>query len=78
MEVITVYKCECNGKTYPTKQSLKQHQRTKGHQQWENSAELRDLKIQLTKRDNRIMELQLDKKNLQELNLMLMKRISDG
>ena len=75
MELVTTYICECTGRNYCTKTKLAQHRKTKVHNQWETNTELRDLKIGLTKRDNKILELETDKRNLQELNLMLMKKI---
>ena len=76
MEVTQAFICECNNRNYNTKIGLNQHRRTKAHVQWENAKELRELKIELTKKDNKIMELEVDKKNLQYLNLILMKKIS--
>lgn len=76
MEVTQTFICECNDRNYNTKIGLNQHRRTKAHVQWENQKELRELKIELTKKYNKIMELEVDKKNLQDLNLLLMKKIS--
>ena len=76
MNICQTFICDCNNRNYNTKASLSQHKKTKAHIQWENSKELRELKIELTKKDNKILELQVDKKNLQELNLMLMKKIT--
>lgn len=76
MEVTQTFICDCNNRNYNTKIGLNQHRRTKAHVQWENQKELRELKIDLTKKDNKIMELEIDKKNLQDLNLILMKKIS--
>ena len=76
MEITQTFICDCNNRNYNTKIGLNQHRRTKAHVQWENQKELRELKIELTKKDNKIMELEIDKKNLQDLNLILMKKIS--
>ena len=76
MEVTSTHFCECNGRNYCTKAKLTQHKKTKTHVQWENHTELRELKIELTKKDNKIVGLQIDKRNLQDLNLMLMKKIT--
>ena len=76
MECSLVFRCECNGKTYPTKQSLTQHKKTKVHQSWENSGELRELKMELTHRDNTILKLKNTIEMLRELNTTLIKRIN--
>ena len=76
MDVVCNYTCECNGRNYFTKAKLTQHKKTKGHVYWENSSELRDLKIKLTTMENKIHALQTDKRHLQDLNLMLMKKIN--
>jgi hypothetical protein len=76
MECSLVFRCECNGKTYPTKQSLNQHKKTKAHQSWENSGELRELKMELTHRDNTILKLKNTIEMLRELNTTLIKRIN--
>lgn len=44
------------------------------HSDWENRSELKDLKIDLTRKDNIIKALEADKSHLQELNLMLMRK----
>ena len=49
---------------------------SQGHILWSNAQELRGLKIEMTRRDNRITELEVDKKNLQELNTLLMQRLA--
>lgn len=76
MECSLVFRCECNGKTYPTKHSLVQHSKTKAHQSWERSGELRDLKVELTHRDNTILKLKNTIEMLRELNTTLIKRIN--
>ena len=53
------------------------HKKTKVHVQWEQNSELRNLKIEMTKRDNEIVRLQSDKELLQELNLVLVRKIKD-
>jgi hypothetical protein len=75
MECHVVYTCECNKKQYPSLASLKQHKKTKVHQSWESTKELRDLKIQLTARDNEILSLHTKLKSLRELNTLLLERI---
>ena len=76
MELVQTFTCDCNSRDYKSRANLKQHKKTNVHIQWENDKELRELKIELTKKDNKILELQTDKLNLQELNLILMKRIN--
>ena len=44
-------------KTYPSKQALNAHRKTKGHKSWEEASELRKLKMELTNRDNTIVSL---------------------
>ena len=51
MEISQVFKCPCNGRIYPSLQSLKQHKKTKIHLSWEGSRELRELK-KLSKKYN--------------------------
>ena len=75
MEIIINYKSACNDKTYPSKQSLKAHQRTKGHLQWEHEAELRNLKITLTEKDNTIISLNNKLTILRDFNSQLLVRI---
>jgi hypothetical protein len=76
MECTVVFKCECNGKSYPSESSLKAHKKTKGHIAWENTSEVRKLKIMLTERDNDILKLKDQNSKLRELNTVLVKRIS--
>lgn len=75
MEIIIQFICPCNNKSYPSKQSLKAHQRTKGHLQWDNEHELRNLKITLTERDNNIVYLNNKVDLLRDLNNKLIDRI---
>ena len=75
MECHVIYTCECNKKQYPSLTSLKQHKKTKVHQSWESAKELRELKIQLTTRDNEILSLHTKLKSLRELNALLLERI---
>jgi hypothetical protein len=49
-------------KTYPSKQALNAHRKTKGHKSWEEASELR----KLTTRDNTIVSLK---------NTILIKRL---
>lgn len=76
MECTVVFRCECNNKTYPSKQALSQHRKTKGHQSWQEKSELRDLKVELTHRDNEILRLKNAVNLLKELNTTLIKRLS--
>lgn len=75
MECRLIYKCECNDKEYPSQSSLKSHRKTKAHISWENTKELRDLKIKLTERDNQILSLHTKITSLKELNNALIQRI---
>ena len=75
MDVAVTHACECTGKNYKTKSALAAHKKTKIHMQWEVQAELRGLKVQLTKRDNKIVGLQADKQALQELNMLLVREV---
>lgn len=75
MECIVVFRCECNNKTYPSKSALNAHRKTKAHKAWEETKELRLLKIELTERDNRIVSLNQTITLLKELNTTLIKRI---
>ena len=74
MEIQNTFICKCNGKDYISNKNLKQHRKTKMHSDWENRSELKDLKIDLTRKDNIIKALEADKSHLQELNLMLMRK----
>lgn len=76
MECSIVFKCECNNKHYPSQTSLKSHKKTKGHKQWEEQNELRELKIKLTLKDNKILSLENKVNNLRELNTHLLNRIN--
>lgn len=75
MECSIVFRCECNDKTYPSKAALNAHKKTKGHKSWEEAAELRKLKIELTNRDNTIVSLKNTINSLKELNTILIKRL---
>ena len=75
MEITVQYNCPCNKKSYPSKQSLKAHQRTKGHLQWDHEHELRSLKITLTEKDNNILFLTNKISLLRDLNNKLIDRI---
>ena len=72
-----IFKCPCNDRDYPTQASLKSHQKTKMHMNWVASREQRELKIDMTKRDNKILALELQNSNLKELNVILIERIRD-
>ena len=76
MECTVVYRCECNNKTYPSHQSLKNHKKTKLHKSWMETKELRDLKIELTNRENVILSLYSKIDLLKELNDTLLKRLT--
>ena len=61
--------------TYPSLKSLKSHQKTKMHKSWENSSELRELKKELTHRDNKILILEKRMGTLIDLNNVLLDRL---
>tara|TARA_B100001094_G_C18063303_1_gene736182 strand:+ start:887 stop:1135 length:249 start_codon:yes stop_codon:yes gene_type:complete len=73
-QVSLCFTCFCNNKNYSSQLSLKNHQKTKGHKQWEERNELKLLKIDLTDKDNQIVKLQNDVVNLKELNNLLLRR----
>lgn len=77
MDVALIYSCECTQRNYKSRSGLAAHKKTKVHVQWEQNSELRNLKIEMTKRDNEIVRLQSDKELLQELNLVLVRKIKD-
>ena len=73
--VALAHTCECTGKNYKTKSGLAAHKKTKVHLAWEQGSEMRSLKIELTKKDNLIVQLNADNSALQQLNLMLAKEV---
>ena len=75
MEVVQVYTCECTGKNYKSRSGLASHQKTKIHLQWEQKSEIRTLRMSITQKDNEIISLKSDKSLLQELNLMLARKL---
>ena len=76
MECSVVFRCPCNNKAYPSHVALKAHQKTKSHNAWQTSNELRELKIALTEKDNTIVALTHKIDLLKELNTTLLQRIS--
>ena len=72
MDISKCVVCECTGKTY---KNIKTHQKSQIHQAWVTKNELRDLKIQLTQRDNMIVILENKINQLQELNTRLISDI---
>lgn len=76
-EIIIVYKCPCNNRDYPSKASLLAHKKTKMHKNWESTREQRELKKDLTKKDNKILALETTVTRLRQLNNILIERISD-
>ena len=75
MECTIVFRCDCNNKTYPSKSALYSHKKTKTHKAWEETKELRQLKIQLTEHTNTIVALNSTISLLKELNTTLIKRL---
>ena len=75
MECTVVFRCDCNNKTYPSKSALHSHKKTKTHKAWEETKELRQLKIQLTEHANTIVALNSTISLLKELNTTLIKRL---
>jgi len=66
MEVQPVFRCPCNKKTYESQKKLKLHQKTQGHKSWIEHEELREIKIELTRRDNKITKLGAENMFLRE------------
>ncbi len=75
MELAQIFECPCNKRTYPSPNSLKAHQKTKMHKSWENATELRELKKELTIRDNTILKLERRFDILMDLNNVLLEKI---
>lgn len=75
MECQIVFQCDCNQKTYPSKQALTQHQKTKNHVAWRERNELKQLKIELTDKTNTIVALTNQIDLLKELNQILVQQI---
>jgi|DEB0MinimDraft_6_1074348.scaffolds.fasta_scaffold129642_1 septal ring factor EnvC (AmiA/AmiB activator) len=57
-ELTTVLCCECNGVTYGNMTKLNAHKKTMHHRLWEQEKTIKDLKGELTKRDNTIARLE--------------------
>ena len=83
MDVALQYTCPCNQRNYGTRARLIAHQKTKTHVAWEDGAELRQLRTELLRTQNKIVALeaqlktlQSDKATLRRLNDVLIKRIS--
>jgi len=68
--------CKCNNKTYSSEKSYKNHCKTKGHLAWTEQMELKNIKMELTRRDNEITALKVQNEDLRDLNLILVKRLS--
>jgi len=66
MEVQPVFRCPCNNKIYESQNKLKLHQKTQRHKSWIEREELREIKIELTRRDNNITKLQAENMFLRE------------
>lgn len=82
MEVAVRHTCACNQRDYGTRARLLAHQKTKTHKQWEDGAELRDLRTELLRSQNTIValeaqlrDLRADKSTLRGLNDALIRRI---
>jgi hypothetical protein len=69
MEISKSLICPCNGKLYASKITLKAHQKTMIHTNWENNFKVRDLEIRATRLDN-------ENGHLRRLNILLMERIA--
>ena len=67
--------CACNGRDYRTAGGLRAHQKTQKHLSWEWGAELRALKMDLIRRDNRILELERDAEILTDFNHRLVREL---
>ena len=73
--LVRTHVCECNGRDYYSAQGLRAHQRSQKHITWQNRAELRELKAELTRRDNRIAELSRDLAVLRDFNQHLVREL---
>ena len=74
MEVATLFKCFCNQKVYDTRAKLKQHQKTKIHLAWVDHEELREIKIELTRKDNEITRLNAENMFLRQYTEDLLRK----
>lgn len=75
MECQVVFRCQCNNKTYPSKQALAQHQKTQTHTSWRERNELKQLRIELTETTNTIVALTNQIALLKELNNNLINKV---
>ena len=62
--------CECNGKMYKTRNTLKAHKLTQSHILWETSKEEKNLIIKNNRLEN-------ENGHLRRLNILLIERISE-
>ena len=69
MEISQSLICPCNGKLYASPISLKAHQKTMIHTNWETANKVKDLEIRATRLDN-------ENGHLRRLNILLMERIA--
>ena len=76
MELAQIFECPCSKRTYPSNKHLKLHQKTKMHKAWEDKSELRELKKDLTIRDNNIMKLEQRINTLIDLNNLLLTKLN--
>lgn len=60
MDVTQVLRCECNGRLYPHERALKEHKKTKIHQNWERENEVFDLRCRCKRLENEIESLKYD------------------
>jgi hypothetical protein len=61
--------CQCNGKLYKTKATLKSHQKSQIHVIWELPNKVKDLEIRATRLDN-------ENGHLRRLNVLLLEKIN--
>jgi len=74
MEIQPIFRCPCNKKIYESQKKLKLHQKTQGHKSWVEREELREIKIELTRRDNTIIKLGAENSFLREYVEDLLRR----
>lgn len=60
MEVVESLECECNGRTYPSRNALNAHRKTKIHQNWETEREVFELRCRCKKLENENESLKYD------------------
>lgn len=73
--VARTYVCACTGKDYHSASGLRAHHKTQRHIAWAEKNELRDLKATLTKRENKIIDLEQSLSTLRSFNEHLIREL---